>query len=165
MGTTITKEIEIEIEYDDIVSAVGEMGSSERESLISDCDLAEDIKNEISDDVANFIDENCSDLSLDDTTSIIESALENSEADKVKVLKKVIANLDDDEQEELNAGGYGKPTASETTDVQGEFLKIVGDIIDEAEMRRIVLKYKENRELLETLMKVVNNGESIKRNQ
>ena len=153
MSTTITKEIEIELEYDDIQSAVGDLDTYEKSRLIEDCELGEDIKSEISDDLPNFIDENCSDIPKKEAVNIIQSVLANSNAPTSDIFNSLFEDLDEDVLSELNVNVA--ESEKPETDVQKEFLKIVTKIIGEAEIERIVLKHKENQELLQNLLKVV----------
>ena len=153
MSTTITKEIEIELEYDEIQAAVGELDTYEKSRLIQDCELEEDIKSEISDDLPNFIEENCSDISKNEAVNIIQSVLANSNAPTSDIFNSIFLDLDEDVLSELNVNVA--ESEKPETDVQKEFLKIVTKIIGEAEIERIVLKHRENQELLQNLLKVV----------
>lgn len=146
--STITKEIEIDLEYDEVRDAVSDLSNSEKSQLIEDCELGEDIKSEISDDLANFIDENCSDIESDEAVSIIQAVIENldSNSPTSDVLNRVIRDLDDDIQNELNVNVVEEGGVTET---QKEFLKIVARYMDEKKMKKVVEKQKEGAELLE----------------
>ena len=144
--STITKEIEIDLEYDEVRDAVSDLSNSEKSQLIEDCELGEDIKSEISDDLANFIDENCNSIEQDEAVSIINAVLENSQGATSDVLNRVISDLDDDIQNELNVNVVEEGGVTET---QKEFLKIVARYMDEKKMKKVVEKQKEGAELLE----------------
>lgn len=113
--------------------------------MIEDCELAEDIKSEIIDDLANFIDENASSFEQDEAVSIINAVLENSQGATSDVLNRVIRDLDDDIQSEINVNVVEDGGVTET---QKEFLKIVARYMDEKKMEKVVEKQKEGSELL-----------------
>jgi hypothetical protein len=148
MGTRITKEIEIELEYNEVRDAVNDLSNREKATLIEDCELGEDIKSEITDDLSSFIDENCSDIDKRDAVAIIQSVLENLDSDTPTsdVLNKVISELDEDVASELNVNVSGE---GEVTQTQKEFLQIVARYMDEKKMKKVVEKQKEGSELLE----------------
>jgi len=148
MGTTITKEIDIELEYNDVKNAVDDLSNSEKSQLVEDCELGEDIKSEISSDVSSFIDENCDDFDRHEAVCIIQSVLEKLDSDTPTsdVLNKVIGELDEDIVAELNvnAGESG----DKATQTQRDFLKIVARYMDEEEMEKVVSKHEQGAELL-----------------
>jgi hypothetical protein len=148
MGTTITKEIEIELGYNEVRDAVNDLSNSEKATLIEDCELGEDIKSEITDDLSSFIDENCSDIDKRDAVAIIQSVLENLDSDTPTsdVLNKVISELEEDVASELNVNVSEE---GEVTQTQKEFLQIVARYMDEKKMKKVVEKQKEGSELLE----------------
>jgi hypothetical protein len=86
MSTTIKKEVEIEIEYDDVCEAVSELSRDERMRLVQDCELLNDrtvidyIDNLDSDEKQNIADR-CELLSDD----VIESHISNLSEEEVKV--------------------------------------------------------------------------------
>jgi hypothetical protein len=147
MGATITKEIDIELEYNDIKDAVSDLSNSEKSLLIEDCELGEDIKSEIADDLSSFIDDNCSDFDEVEAVKVIQSVLENLNSDSPTsdVLNKVISELDDDVVAELNVdAGEG----GDVTQTQKEFLNIVARYMDEEGMEKVVSKHEKGAELL-----------------
>ena len=147
MGATITKEIDIELEYNDIKDAVSDLSNSEKSLLIEDCELGEDIKSEIADDLSSFIDDNCSDFDEVEAVKVIQSVLENLNSDSPTsdVLNKVISELDDDVVAELNVNaGEG----GDVTQTQKEFLNIVARYMDEKGMEKVVNRHEQGTELL-----------------
>ncbi len=148
MSTTITKEIEIELEYEEIRSAVEDLSSSEKLELVNDCELSEDIKSEIAGDLANFIDENCSNFQMEEAVSIIEAVIDNSGSPTSDILNKVINNLDEDIKAELNVN-VTEGEGEKTTETQKEFLAVVGKYLDEEKMKKVVAKHKGGSELVE----------------
>jgi hypothetical protein len=147
MGTRITKEIEIELEYNEVRDAVNDLSNSDKSTLIEDCELGEDIKGEIADDLSNFIDEDCDDFDKHEAVCIIKSVLEKLDSDTPTsdVLNKVISELDEDVASELNVNVSGE---GEVTQTQKEFLQIVARYMDEKEMEKVVSKYEQGAELL-----------------
>lgn len=87
MSTTITKEVEIELEYSEICEAVSDLDSQEKLSLIQDCELMDEksvidyLENLDSEDKLKIA-EKC-DLMDDD---VIESHISNLSEDEVKDL-------------------------------------------------------------------------------
>lgn len=147
MGSTITKEIDIELEYNDIKDAVSDLSNSDKSQLIEDCELGEDIKSEIADDLSSFIDDNCSDFDEVEAVQVIQSVLENLNSDSPTsdVLNKVISELDEDIVAELNVNaGEG----GDVTQTQKEFLNIVARYMDEEGMEKVVSKHEKGAELL-----------------
>ena len=147
MSATITKEIDIELDYDDITNAVNDLSSGEKMQLLEDCELSEDLKSDIASDLANFIDENCSSLEQEEAVSIINAVLENSQGPTSDVLNRLISELDDDIQSELNVNVVENNT--ETSETQKEFLKIVSNYLDEDKMKKVIAKNKNGSELVE----------------
>lgn len=154
MSSTITKEIEIELEYNEVRDAVNDLSNSEKSTLIEDCELGEDIKSEIADDLSGFIDENCSDIDKRDAVAIIQSVLENLDSDTPTsdVLNKVISELDEDVASELNVDVQEE---GEVTKTQKEFLKIVARYMDEEKMERVVKKHEQGAELLKGFLEFI----------
>lgn len=146
--STITKEIEIELDYDEVRDAVSDLSDSEKSQLMEDCELNEDIKSEIADDLSSFIDENCNDIDKRNAVAIIHSVLNNLDSDTPTsdVLNLVVEDLDDDIKTELNVNVVEE---GEVTETQKEFLKIVARYMDEKKMKKVVEKQKEGAELLE----------------
>ena len=144
--STITKEVEIEIEYDEIREAVSDLYSSELNQLIEDCELAENIKSDISDDLVNFIDENCNNLEQDEAANIINAVFENTLGSTSDLLNRVIGDLDEDIVAELNLKTGVTEGVSET---QKEFLEIVSKYLDEDKMRKVITKHRGGSELVE----------------
>lgn len=154
MSSTITKEIEIELEYNEVRDAVNDLSNSEKATLIEDCELGEDIKSEIADNLSDFIDENCSDIDKRDAVAIIQSVLENLDSDTPTsdVLNKVISELDEDVASELNVDVQEE---GEVTKTQKEFLKIVARYMDEEKMERVVKKHEQGAELLKGFLEFI----------
>lgn len=144
--STITKEVEIEIEYDEIREAVSDLSSSELNQLIEDCELAENIKSDISDDLVNFIDENCNNLEQDEAANIINAVFENTLGSTSDLLNRVIGDLDEDIVAELNLKTGVTEGVSET---QKEFLEIVSKYLDEDKMKKVITKHRGGSELVE----------------
>lgn len=147
MSATITKEIEIELGYQEVVSAVDELSSREKLQLLEDCELAEDIKSDIADDLMNFIDDNCSNLEKDEAVGIIQSVLDNTLGATSDVLNRVIEGLDDDIKAELNVDVSEKSEG--VTETEKEFLQIVSKYLDEDKMKKVIAKHKSGSELVE----------------
>lgn len=148
MSATITKEIEIELDYQDLVNAVGELSSREQSQLVEDCELEENIKSDIADDLINFIDENCSNFEHDEAVGIIEAVIDNSGCPTSDILNRVISNLDEDIKAELNVNA-SESEGGEITETQKEFLQIVSKYLDEDKMKKVIAKHKGGSELVE----------------
>jgi hypothetical protein len=148
MSVTISKEIDIELDYEEVKEAVEGLGNYDKKQLVSDCDLGEDIKSEIADDLANFIDENCSGLELDEAADIIRAVVENSRRPTSDIINLFISGLDEDVKDELNVDASANGNG-EITQTQMEFLKIVGGYMDESKMKAVVEKHKGGSEMLE----------------
>lgn len=147
MSATITKEIEIELDYQDLVNAVGELSSREQTQLVEDCELEENIKSDIADDLMNFIDDNCSNFEHDEAVGIIKSVLDNTIGATSDVLNRVIDELDDDIKAELNVNVSEKSEG--VTETEKEFLQIVSKYLDEDKMKKVIAKHKSGSELVE----------------
>lgn len=148
MSTTITKEIEIELDYQEVVNAVEGLSTSDQSQLIEDCELAENIKSDIADDLINFIDENCSNFEHDEAVGIIQSVLDNTIGATSDVLNRVIDELDDDIKAELNVNA-SESEGGEITETEKEFLQIVSKYLDEDKMKKVIAKHRGGSELVE----------------
>jgi hypothetical protein len=148
MSTTITKEIEIELDYQEVVNAVEGLSTSDQSQLIEDCELAENIKSDIADDLINFIDENCSNFEHDEAVGIIEAVIDNSGCPTSDILNRVISNLDEDIKAELNVNA-SESEGGEITETEKEFLRIVSKYLDEDKMKKVIAKHRGGSELVE----------------
>lgn len=129
--STITKEVEIEIEYDEICEAVSDLDSSEKVQLVQDCELLDQssvidyIDNLDSDDKQEIIDR-C-DLLDDD---FIESHISNLSESEVKDL------LENTGHEELLKGNG----SSELSEEDSALLEILKKHLSKKDIKKVVEK-------------------------
>lgn len=132
MSTTITKEVDIELEYSEICEAVSNLSSREQIELVNDCELF----NQAS--VIDYID-NCDD---DDKHEIVESC----GLVTVSMVEGYIGNLSGTEFMDLVAKtGHEDLLQSESpiSEHEQKFLEICKKHMTEEQIKQVVTKYEE----------------------
>lgn len=142
MSHYITKEIEVEIDYQDICEVVNDLSSSEKMELVDDCEL---LNNKI---VIDYIDN----LDIQDRQDIIDSCSLMDD----DLIENHISNLTESEVKDLLCDcGHENliNSASDITENEIKLLKLIKTTLSEKQLK----KFLDNPKQLETITKGVVN--------
>lgn len=146
MSVTISKEVDVELEFSDIRDAVNDLSSREQAELVAECDLL--------------------------NKQVIIEYLENSDSDDLKEIAEkcdminenvVVSYLDDLSEEDFketisqtcHSELLGEGSEGDLTKEQVEFAKVCSKYLNKEQMKTIVQKHEDFAVILKAILGVV----------